>query len=87
MILSDKFICATKEYSDYLRPVPAPWFKKNLELKGGLTKASITVCGLGFYELYCNGKRVGEIEIYFIPRSRKCSLRIITEAAIFSQPF
>ena len=58
MILSDKFICATKEYSDYLRTVPAPWFRKNLELKQGITKASITVCGLGFYELYLNGKRI-----------------------------
>ena len=58
MILSDKFICATKEYSDYLRPVPAPWFRKNLKLKQGITKTSITVCGLGFYELYLNGKRI-----------------------------
>ena len=58
MILSDKFICASEKYAGYLRRVPAPWFKKDVSLKDDVTKATITVCALGFYELYVDGKRI-----------------------------
>lgn len=58
MILSDKFISATEKYAGFLRRVPAPWFKKDIKLKGDVTKAEITVCGLGFYELYVDGKNI-----------------------------
>ena len=58
MFLSDKFICATTEFSDLKKPIAAPWFRKNTELCGDIEKAEITVCGLGFYELYINGKRI-----------------------------
>ena len=58
MILSDKFISATEKYAGFLRRVPAPWFKKDIKLKGDITKAEITVCGLGFYELYVDGKNI-----------------------------
>ena len=58
MILSDKFICASKEYGKLKMPVPAPWFKKDIEIGDDIEKAEITVCGLGFYELYLNGERI-----------------------------
>ena len=58
MILSDKFICAGEKYASFRRKVHAPWFKKNICLKDELAKANITVCGLGFYELFLDGKRI-----------------------------
>lgn len=58
MILSDKFICASKEYGKINERIAAPWFKKNIELGGDIEKAEITVCGLGFYELYFNSARL-----------------------------
>lgn len=58
MILSNKFICASKKYSELKKGVPAPWFKKSIELCGDIEKTEITVCGLGFYELYLNGNHI-----------------------------
>ena len=58
MILSDKFICAVEKYASFRRKVPAPWFKKEIKLNSNITKAEITVCGLGFYELFLDGKRI-----------------------------
>ena len=58
MILSDKFICAGEKYASFRRRVHAPWFKKDIKLKSDIAKAEITVCGLGFYELFVDGKRI-----------------------------
>ena len=58
MILSDKFICAGEKYASFRRKVHAPWFKKDIKLNGNIAKAQITVCGLGFYELFLDGKRI-----------------------------
>jgi alpha-L-rhamnosidase len=58
MILSDKFISATEKYAGYLRRVPASWFKKDISFKGDVKKAAITVCGLGFYEMYLDGRKI-----------------------------
>ena len=58
MILSDKFICAGEKYASFRRKVHAPWFKKNVRLKDSVVKAEITVCGLGFYELFLDGNRI-----------------------------
>ena len=58
MKLSDKFICAGEEYSTIENRVPAPLFKKELCLCGDVKHAEITVCGLGFYELFLNGKNI-----------------------------
>ena len=41
-----------KKYAAYRSKVFAPWFKKDINIKEGLTKAEIIVCGLGFYELF-----------------------------------
>lgn len=58
MKLSDKFICAGENYSTFSKRVPAPIFRKNITVSGKFQKAEITVCGLGFYELYLNGKNI-----------------------------
>lgn len=53
-----KFISATKEYSSFEKFVPAPYIRKNFEIDSAVDKATIAVCGLGFYEFYINGKRM-----------------------------
>jgi alpha-L-rhamnosidase len=58
MILSDKFICAGGGFSTYEIRVTAPWFKKDIVITGNITDAQITVCGLGFYELFLNNMRI-----------------------------
>ena len=56
-MFSEKFICAGYEYTDYTFHVPAPYFRKTFETDGEIKKSIITLTGLGFYELYVNGRR------------------------------
>ncbi|MDE6111338.1 MAG: family 78 glycoside hydrolase catalytic domain, partial [Eubacterium sp.] len=58
MILSNKFVSGSQDFSTFENRLPAPWFKKDIHLSGDIEKAEITVCGLGFYELFVNGKRI-----------------------------
>ena len=58
MILSDKFISAGDKYSTLSERIPAPIFKKTVAISGSIQKAEITVCGLGFYELYVNAENI-----------------------------
>ena len=58
MYFSDKFICATQEYSSYDKFVPSPYFRKEFELCAGINALDITICGLGFYRLWINGKEI-----------------------------
>ena len=58
MLLSDKFICAGDKYSTISERIPAPIFKKTVLISSSIQKAEITVCGLGFYELYLNGENI-----------------------------
>lgn len=55
MFFSEKFIIANKNLCDFDNFVPAPYFRKEFELDFLPQKAEITICGLGFYELYVNG--------------------------------
>ena len=57
-MFSRKFIAATKAYSEYWSHIPAPYLRKNIEVKSEIESAKITICGLGFYELFVNGKRI-----------------------------
>ncbi len=52
------FISATKEYCSFEKPVPAPYMRKSFILPEKAEKADLVICGLGFYELYINGKRI-----------------------------
>lgn len=58
MIYSGKFIKANNELCDFDNYVPAPYFRKKFKLAFKPEKAEITICGLGFYELYINGKNI-----------------------------
>ena len=58
MIFSDRFVCATKEYNTYEHNVPNPQFRKSFTLDALPKTAEITICGLGYYELYVNGHNI-----------------------------
>lgn len=57
-MFSEHFICAGDRFCDYDTPVPAPLFRKSFVLNEMPQKATLTICGLGFYELFVNGKRI-----------------------------
>lgn len=56
-MLSKKFICSGYECATYTHHIPAPMFRKSFDIKSG-ESAALTVTGLGFYELFINGKRI-----------------------------
>ena len=58
MKFSKKFIKATDKLCDFDTPVAAPYFRKKFNIEGKPDKAEITICGLGFYELYINGENI-----------------------------
>ena len=55
MKLSSSFICANHEIADFDHQLNAPMFRKTFELDSLPKNAELTICGLGFYELYING--------------------------------
>ena len=58
MKLSTKFIKAQDAMCSFENHVPAPYLRKEFQLDFVPEKAEITICGLGFYELYINGKDI-----------------------------
>lgn len=58
MQLSNKFVRATDKVCTFKEHVNAPCFRKSFQLEGTVEKAEITICGLGFYELYINGTNI-----------------------------
>lgn len=56
-MISTKFIGGTTDYTTYTHHVNAPLFRKTFEIKKG-DSAKLTITGLGFYELYINGKDI-----------------------------
>ncbi len=57
-MLSKKFISAGEEMSGLHHLVPSPYFRKNLTVDRKIKSAVLTVCGLGFYRLWINGKEL-----------------------------
>ena len=57
-MFSLKFVSATRAYSTFSERVPAPLLRRTFEVDSKVHSASITLCGLGFYELYLNGERL-----------------------------
>lgn len=41
-------------------PLPAPHLRRAFTLPAPVRRASLTVCGLGYYEAYLNGERIGD---------------------------
>ena len=58
MKLSTNFIKAGDQMCSFENHIPAPYFRKEFALDFVPAKAEITICGLGFYELYINGKNI-----------------------------
>lgn len=58
MYLSQKFIKAGDELCSFEKHVRAPYFRRSFHLDFLPDRSEITICGLGFYELYINGVNV-----------------------------
>lgn len=57
-MFSTDFICATKEFATVHKHVPAPYIRKTFAPEKPIASAKITICGLGFYDLFINGQRI-----------------------------
>ncbi|MBR5619375.1 MAG: family 78 glycoside hydrolase catalytic domain, partial [Clostridia bacterium] len=57
MEFPNSFFAATKDYNTYEKHVPAPYIRRTFSV-GDVTKAEVLVSGLGFYDLFLNGKRI-----------------------------
>ncbi|MBE6896774.1 MAG: hypothetical protein E7477_06690 [Ruminococcaceae bacterium] len=58
MKFSSKFFAATTEKCHWTKTVPAPYMRRSFNIDEMPDSAEITVCGLGFYEIYINGKHI-----------------------------
>ncbi len=58
MVFSKDFIAATERYGTYTDHVAAPYLRRTFTVGAGLRCAEITICGLGFYRLFINGKEI-----------------------------
>ncbi len=58
MQFSSKFVCEDRERSTYEKHVSAPIFRKSITIMGKVSRAEILICGLGFYDLFINGKKI-----------------------------
>ncbi|MCD7852133.1 MAG: family 78 glycoside hydrolase catalytic domain [Parabacteroides sp.] len=47
-------------YPDSTLTYPAPYFRKGLRIGKPVRQAKVYICGLGFYEMYLNGTKVGD---------------------------
>ena len=55
---SKRFYAATREFTTIARNIPAPYLRRSFTLDAPADAASLTVCGLGFYELFVNGQKI-----------------------------
>lgn len=60
MRFPETFIAAGDTYATLDHPVPAPYLRRAFHLPSDVTEATIIVAGLGFYELYVNGKLISK---------------------------
>ena len=58
MKFSDRFIAASRDFCTFERHVPAPCLRRTFELKSQPARAEITVCGMGFYRVWINGREI-----------------------------
>ncbi len=58
MEFSKKFVCEDTRFSTYEKNVPAPIFRKSFVVETKAELAKILICGLGFYDLFINGKKI-----------------------------
>lgn len=55
-----KWVCNPAGGTDINSSIPAPLFRKSVVIKKKVTSARAYICGLGYYELYINGSKIGE---------------------------
>lgn len=58
MKLSESFYCASAEFNDFSSHVPAPYMRRAFTLEKVPEKATLSICGLGFYRLFINGTEI-----------------------------
>ena len=58
MKFSNNFIKSSDDMCSFDNYVSAPYFRKTFDIDFLPENAEITVCGLGFYELYINGENI-----------------------------
>ena len=56
--MNKQFICATRERNTFERHVSAPYLRRSFTLPQKPDRAELSICGLGFYVLFVNGKNV-----------------------------
>ena len=59
---------------------PAPLLRKEFTLSNSVAKATLRICGLGFYEAFINGRRVGD-QVLDPPPTQYCETALSTPAA------
>lgn len=57
MSFSNVFVSECRERSTYFRHVAAPVFRKSFTM-GACGCGEVTICGLGFYDLFVNGQKI-----------------------------
>lgn len=55
--MKTQFISATKKYCELYNHINAPYIRKSFTLKT-YENAELQICGLGFYDLFINGKKI-----------------------------
>ncbi len=45
------------------QPIPSPVLRKAFLLSKPIRSAQVAICGLGYYELHCNGRRIGDHQL------------------------
>jgi alpha-L-rhamnosidase len=55
--------------------VPSPLLRREFTSEGGIARATVTVCGLGYYELRINGRQVGDQAL--APRFTRYDRRVL----------
>ncbi len=58
MKFSTRFFAAGREFSTLEKRIPAPYLRRLFSIPFTPATAELTVCGLGFYDLSVNGKRI-----------------------------
>lgn len=55
-MLSTRFYSATRDFSTLTHHVPAPYMRRAFTPDAAVSQATLSVCGLGFYRVYLNGR-------------------------------
>lgn len=55
--MKEHFICATESYSTLYEHVAAPYMRRAFTMSA-FQRATLRICGLGFYDLFVNGKKI-----------------------------